>query len=130
MWVWVKKLCFINIFTRTFRTDDKICVWEFFLFISVTICTHYWCADGGDRGSGRMPSTLVRCYRVSQRLSSGLSIVRRLPLFRELVKHYFNDVGVRYDLFSKKFIIQRALRASARQMHDLIIVGLALINDT
>lgn len=59
MWVWVKKLCFINIFTRAFRTADKICrLGSFFLSISVTICR---LIIGESMGAIR---AVVACYRL------------------------------------------------------------------
>ena len=57
MWVWVKKLCFINIFMRTFRKDDKIWLGKFFLSISVTICTLIIGESMGAIGA------VVACYR-------------------------------------------------------------------
>lgn len=64
MWVWVKKLCFINIFTRTFRTGDKICrLGSFFFQFSSRFVGSLLASDGGDRGSGRMlsPSVMLSC---------------------------------------------------------------------
>lgn len=58
MWVWVKKLCFINIFTRTFRTGDKICrLGSFFFQFPSRFVGSLLASDGGDRGSGRMLSS-------------------------------------------------------------------------
>lgn len=66
MWVWVKKLCYINIFTRAFRTGDKICDWEVFSSNFV-----------GSLRMGAIGAVVARCRPLSA-----------------LVEHDFNDASV------------------------------------
>lgn len=77
-------------------------VWEVFSFnFRHDLYAHYWWSDGGDRGSGRMASSVVRCYRVSLRLSSGLSNVP------PLLVAYETWIQWRHDLWKKKKLLRK-----------------------
>lgn len=103
------KSCFINIFTRTFRTDDKICPFgKFFLSISVTICTLIIGALMGAIGA------VVACYRLCCDFIVSLRDFHRgcrlcIP---PLMKRYYNDLGG-WDDFSESIILNGPCTCSA-----------------